>query len=226
MQNSKCKLTTTRSPDCSIDTNMLLTAPSRDWKKLTFYYFADTYINFNSLVVDLFKIYKTRIWMSAINPASFASSALGIQAPSGIGPGAVGVNRTPGGERRQTPQSQDQQPQAVGRNYRPAFTQSFAGDRVIPSTSTYSQSNYAYGNGPFNNNRNNVTSSSYTPSLSSGTDNYAGGFGQRRDFQTLGQSFTSAQNLPSLSRHTTGVSPLPSQHDWSAAFQGLSLNTP
>ena len=43
----------------------------RDWKKLTFYYFADSYINFNSLVTDLFKIYKTRIWMSAINPASF-----------------------------------------------------------------------------------------------------------------------------------------------------------
>ena len=45
----------------------------RDWKKLTFYYFAETYVNFNPLVTDLFKIYKTRIWMSAINPASFAS---------------------------------------------------------------------------------------------------------------------------------------------------------
>ncbi|KAL7275714.1 hypothetical protein RUND412_001339 [Rhizina undulata] len=43
-----------------------------DWKKLTFYYFADSYINFNSLVTDLFKVYKTRIWMSAMNPASFA----------------------------------------------------------------------------------------------------------------------------------------------------------
>ena len=30
-------------------------------------------MNFNPLVTDLFKIYKTRIWMSAINPASFAS---------------------------------------------------------------------------------------------------------------------------------------------------------
>jgi hypothetical protein len=45
---------------------------SRDWKKLTFYYFADSYINFNSLVTDLFKVYKTRIWMSAMNPAAFA----------------------------------------------------------------------------------------------------------------------------------------------------------
>ncbi|TKA61955.1 hypothetical protein B0A49_13319, partial [Cryomyces minteri] len=42
-----------------------------DWKKLTFYYFADNYVNFNPLVTDLFKIWKTRIWMSAINPASF-----------------------------------------------------------------------------------------------------------------------------------------------------------
>ncbi|KAJ6012586.1 hypothetical protein N7522_002941 [Penicillium canescens] len=42
-----------------------------DWKKLTFYYFADSYIDFKSLVADLFKIYKARIWMSAINPAAF-----------------------------------------------------------------------------------------------------------------------------------------------------------
>ena len=45
----------------------------RDWKKLTFFYFADSYINFNPLVTDLFKIYKTRIWMSAINTAAIAS---------------------------------------------------------------------------------------------------------------------------------------------------------
>ena len=60
----------------------------RDWKKLTFYYFADSYINFNPLVTDLFKIYKTRIWMSAINPASFVTPVAGLQLPSGLGPGA------------------------------------------------------------------------------------------------------------------------------------------
>ncbi|KAL6717467.1 hypothetical protein ACLMJK_005382 [Lecanora helva] len=54
-----------------------------DWKKLTFYYFADEYINFNSLVTDLFKIYKTRIWMSAINPASFQTPLGGLQIPGG-----------------------------------------------------------------------------------------------------------------------------------------------
>ncbi|KAG6039090.1 hypothetical protein E4U41_003307 [Claviceps citrina] len=195
-----------------------------DWKKLTFYYFADSYINFNSLVVDLFKIYKTRIWMSAINPASFASPTLGIQAPSGIGPGAVGVNRAPGGERRQTPQSQDQQPPSFSRGYRPAFTQPFASDRGVPSTSAYSHANYAFGNGPFSNNRGNAAP--YAPSLSSGVDSYSGGgLAPQGDFQALDQSFAGTQNLPSPSRHTTGVSPLSSQHDWTAAFQGLSLNT-
>ncbi|KAF9883796.1 hypothetical protein FE257_002780 [Aspergillus nanangensis] len=57
-----------------------------DWKKLTFYYFADSYINFNSLVTDLFKIYKTRIWMSAINPASFVTPpTAGLQHPNPLG---------------------------------------------------------------------------------------------------------------------------------------------
>ncbi|KAL1953377.1 hypothetical protein VTO42DRAFT_2948 [Malbranchea cinnamomea] len=56
-----------------------------DWKKLTFYYFADTYINFNALVTDLFKIYKTRIWMSAINPASFATPSAGLHPPGMYG---------------------------------------------------------------------------------------------------------------------------------------------
>ncbi|KAL3463391.1 hypothetical protein BJX64DRAFT_287417 [Aspergillus heterothallicus] len=57
-----------------------------DWKKLTFYYFADSYINFNSLVTDLFKIYKTRIWMSAINPASFVTPpTAGLPSPNPLG---------------------------------------------------------------------------------------------------------------------------------------------
>lgn len=60
---------------------------------MTFYYFADSYINFNSLVTDLFKIYKTRIWMSAINPASFVTPSAGLQLPSGMGPGAVTLDR-------------------------------------------------------------------------------------------------------------------------------------
>lgn len=64
-----------------------------DWKKLTFYYYAESYVNFNSLVTDLFKTYKTRIWMSAINPASFLTAAAGLPPPSIIGPGAILTHR-------------------------------------------------------------------------------------------------------------------------------------
>lgn len=63
-----------------------------DYKKLTFFYYADCYINFNHLVTDLFKVYKARIWMSAVNPASFAtpSNALSqLPPPSSLGPGAT-----------------------------------------------------------------------------------------------------------------------------------------
>src|SRR5436190_12751320 len=72
----------------------------RDWKKLTFYYFADAYINFNSLVTDLFKIYKTRIWMSAINPASFVTPTTGLQPPGGVNPGTLGYGQDTHADRR------------------------------------------------------------------------------------------------------------------------------
>ncbi|KAK4943228.1 hypothetical protein LTR66_014626 [Elasticomyces elasticus] len=49
-----------------------------DYKKLTFYYYSTTYVNFNILVTELFKHFKTRIWMSAINPASFQSPSSSI----------------------------------------------------------------------------------------------------------------------------------------------------
>jgi hypothetical protein len=61
-----------------------------DYRKLTFFYFAEEYINFNELVTDLFKVYKTRIWMSAINPASFP-------APTSLPRGPI--ERRPGGNR-------------------------------------------------------------------------------------------------------------------------------
>lgn len=56
-------------------------------KKLTFFYYAEAYINFNELVTDLFKMYKTRIWLSAVNPASFPAPT-GPHGPHGPhGPG-------------------------------------------------------------------------------------------------------------------------------------------
>ncbi|KAF2690132.1 hypothetical protein K458DRAFT_99099 [Lentithecium fluviatile CBS 122367] len=67
-----------------------------DHHKLTFYYYAETYVNFNALVADLFKQYKIRIWMSAVNPASVVNpnGQTQIQPPSAIGPGAIMHTRT------------------------------------------------------------------------------------------------------------------------------------
>ncbi|KAK5998015.1 hypothetical protein PT974_00384 [Cladobotryum mycophilum] len=202
-----------------------------DWKKLTFYYFADSYINFNSLVTDLFKIYKTRIWMSAINPASFASPTLGIQAPSGVGPGAVGVGRgASGNERRQNQASQQEQQAQVfsagaqARGLRSGFNQpQLMGDRQAPPTSGYPPSNYAYGpTGVFGNARLN---GSYIPGMAPGIEGFPGAtFGQAGDFQTIRQRFPT-QSLAPGAPHSQGVSPISPQADWTAAFQGLSLNT-
>lgn len=52
-------------------------------------------------MTDLFKIYKTRIWMSAINPASFVTPVTGLQLPSGLGPGAFSPDQDHFSDRRQ-----------------------------------------------------------------------------------------------------------------------------
>jgi hypothetical protein len=46
----------------------------RDRRKLTFYFLADQRIDFRELVRDLFKTYKTRIWMCAMKPDSSGGS--------------------------------------------------------------------------------------------------------------------------------------------------------
>ncbi|PWW71994.1 hypothetical protein C7212DRAFT_302444 [Tuber magnatum] len=84
-----------------------------DWKKLTFYYFADSYINFNSLVTDLFKVYKTRIWMSAMNPASFAHPA-GLHPPGSGPPGSGALGAI--GESNELQNQIMHQPQYSGHN--------------------------------------------------------------------------------------------------------------
>jgi hypothetical protein len=180
-----------------------------DWKKLTFYYFADAYINFNSLVTDLFKIYKTRIWMSAINPASFASPTLGIQAPSGIGPGAE--QQTPGF------------PQA-GRGLRPGFNQPSFAERAVPPPSGYPPAVYGYGQAAtFGNPR---AGGAYAPSSTTGLDGLAGNAYQTPgDMQGMHHRFGSAQVGPGTVPHSQGVSSLTGQAEWTSAFQGLSLNS-
>ncbi|KAF1834350.1 PSP1 domain-containing protein [Decorospora gaudefroyi] len=62
-----------------------------DYHKLTYFYYAESYVNFNELVTDLFKQYKVRIWMSAVNPASVVNPAgmSQVPPPSAIGPGAI-----------------------------------------------------------------------------------------------------------------------------------------
>lgn len=100
-----------------------------DNKKLTFYYFAESYVNFNELVSDLFKLFKTRIWMSAVNPASFASSS---------------------------PTHAIAQPQSTLRNHMPSQAQG-APSAFPPSTVPYGQQSPAgfdsvggFGSAPYN----------------------------------------------------------------------------
>lgn len=56
-----------------------------DRRKLTFYYYASQRIDFRELVRDLFKIYKTRIWMCASNPTSMANANVPLGAPGATG---------------------------------------------------------------------------------------------------------------------------------------------
>ncbi|CRK43701.1 hypothetical protein BN1723_005808 [Verticillium longisporum] len=208
-----------------------------DWKKLTFYYFADAYINFNSLVTDLFKIYKTRIWMSAINPASFASPTLGIQAPSGIGPGAVGIQRAAQNpERRQqqppAPQQQQQHEQQhasftganpAARGLPNTFSPSVGGDRGLPAPGSgygqVPQSGYPYAHLGAVGNANRQTNMPYSAGVMPSLDTYSypqsGDYAMRGRFQTPPQGSTP---------HDSSISTLTPTGDW-PAFQGLSLNT-
>ncbi|TVY17704.1 Uncharacterized protein LARI1_G003234 [Lachnellula arida] len=194
-----------------------------DWKKLTFYYFADAYINFNSLVTDLFKVYKTRIWMSAINPASFASPSLGLQAPSGIGPGAVGVSRTAQSERRppQPEQPAYAAPQA-GRGYQGVFAQPFTPsvDRGTMPPTAFQPSGYTYGYSPFNAAPRNVgVSPGYVPA-----DTF-GAFAATSDYQSVPARYPSPHGAtPTHDGADYGRNGLSTPNEaWINNFQGLSM---
>ncbi|KAH8907066.1 hypothetical protein BR93DRAFT_879358 [Coniochaeta sp. PMI_546] len=203
-----------------------------DWKKLTFYYFADSYINFNSLVTDLFKIYKTRIWMSAINPASFANPTLGLQAPSGIGPGAVGVGRGSQERRQNTAAASEQgasfpaQAQNAGQrvirpsNSHPSFNeQSVVGPTaygITPAANFPPYSAYSpFGGAP------RPGAAPYAQSMMQPMDQFQPGYPQPTDYQ-MGRG-RYPLNPAGNGLHDQNVSPLGSQ-DWANAFQGLSLN--
>jgi hypothetical protein len=196
---------------------------------LTFYYFADSYINFNSLVTDLFKIYKTRIWMSAINPASFASPTLGLQAPSGIGPGAVGVGRgSSTADRRQTAQQESQAPYSspaqASRGAQPTFPGSFAADRAIAPGAAYPAPNYPYNPYSAFGNASRSGALPYAPGMMQNLDAYAGNFPQGAgDYAGRGR-FPTPQ-APGAQHDPTAPALGPQAADWVGAFQGLSLNS-
>lgn len=209
-----------------------------DWKKLTFYYFADAYINFNSLVTDLFKVYKTRIWMSAINPASFASPSLGLQAPSGIGPGAVGVGRNAQTERRQVQEQQQQQQASFAspnpnRGYASAFPPppQFTTDRSPIPPNGFSPTAYTYGYSPFSGASPRSAGTS-APGGYVGMMDPLGGFPAAIDYQ-LPARFPSPHGAGTggeggggveYARQAGGALGSPSE-GWIAGFQGLSMGS-
>lgn len=156
--------------------------------------------------------------MSAINPASFASPSLGLQTPSGIGPGAVGVGRGVPNERRQN-QQQEQQPtfsssSAPPRPFSAAFVSPFGTERAAaPFSQPPYPSNYmGFTNVP------RPAVGSYTPSVDPYATAFPGG-----DYQLRSRAFpppsttTPQQDQP--------ISPLTTQNDWASSFQGLSLNS-
>ncbi|CAI6315391.1 unnamed protein product [Periconia digitata] len=91
-QEAKAKrLAVTKTADHGFPMEILDAEFQADHHKITFFYYAEHYVNFNPLVADLFKHYKIRIWMSAVNPASVVNPAgmMQVPPPSAIGPGAI-----------------------------------------------------------------------------------------------------------------------------------------
>ncbi|KAL4907297.1 hypothetical protein BDW74DRAFT_148895 [Aspergillus multicolor] len=166
-----------------------------DWKKLTFYYFADSYINFNSLVTDLFKIYKTRIWMSAINPASFVTPpTAGLHSPNPLSYGPD----TPG----------DRAHQRDGRGFGPPRDGLDVGrDGVGLLRSGYGDAYQQFG----------LTSRQPETSLPVDpfTSYQPGGYGslEYNDYATTSGGNTGSSRMQ------------PAPGEWMSRFQGLSLNS-
>ncbi|KXJ96874.1 hypothetical protein Micbo1qcDRAFT_3757 [Microdochium bolleyi] len=200
-----------------------------DWKKLTFYYFADAYINFNALVTDLFKIYKTRIWMSAINPASFASPTLGLQAPSGVGIGSAGGRGAGNTTNDQRPTPRQDGPSAFatsttpGRAMQPSFNQPFnvSADRSPGPTGAYPPSGYGYSAyGPF---ATGPRTGGYVPGMMQTMDGYPGGLHSNDYAAEVRGRFPSPHAGPGPQEQ--GPPGMADHPDWIHTFQGLSLNS-
>merc|ERR1712000_234908 len=183
-----------------------------DSKKLTFYYFADSYINFNNLVTDLFKVYKTRIWMSAINPASFQTptASLGlVPAPAGQ---SFGANEGANGRQRPYGGRQQPDPMAFNNPYEPE--PGMRGSYIAPPFPGFPPGiqpgqapGLAPGMGPFGGNMpGDPFGDYYQPSynlLNPNAPNFASG-------------------RPDMGSRASNQSPT---NEWAGRFQGLSLGS-
>lgn len=184
-------------------------------------------------MTDLFKIYKTRIWMSAINPASFASPTLGLQAPSGIGPGAVGLGRGGGGgngpahNERRPNQQQEQQASFAGggagaRSFQPAFSQPFGPERSMAANNSYPASAYPYSAYGAFSPAGRSGAMGYS-AMVAGMDPYGGAFPSSTDYQSMQARFPSPHGTPSGQDAKSPAAGASSE--WLNNFQSLSLNT-
>lgn len=169
--------------------------------------------------------------MSAINPASFASPSLGLQAPSGIGPGAVGITRPNQGERRAQPQEQPTYGASsqVSRVY---LGGPFADttERSQQPSGSYQQPNYAYGYSSFAAPRSSTMSAAGYPSnVMQNVDSFSP-FQATADYQQTMPSGFLPSNAATAS-HTGGEyvrqgnGHPPGNDAWINAVQALSLNS-
>lgn len=169
--------------------------------------------------------------MSAINPASFASPSAGLQAPSGVGPGAVGVrNMVP--DRRT--QQQDQAQLYGSRSYDTGYTQPFPSgtDRALmpqPSYQTAPTDYPPYGYTPFAAAPRNMNApmGSYNPAMMQQMDPYASsGYATPPDFQSNAGRYPSPHGgilQEDYARQGSGHNG--GGEGWMNSFQGLSLNS-
>lgn len=164
--------------------------------------------------------------MSAINPASFASPSLGIQAPSGVGPGAVGANRNTLSDRRPQPEGSAYSTSASGGvMYQNAFT-SHASDRITQQGGVFPPTGYTYGYTGFP-----------APPRSSGTSMSGFNPGVAQQLDSLSGFATPIPDYPQLppqqsaySREGGGFGQppnvLPTNNDaWLSSFQQLSMGS-
>jgi len=161
--------------------------------------------------------------MSAINPASFASPSLGLQAPSGIGPGAVGVSRAIQSERRPQPAEQPSYgvPQSA-RGFQGQFASPFASalDRGAMPPTAFQPSTYTYGYSPFAAAPRNVASSGgFVP-----MDPFAA-YAQTSDYQGMPNRFPSPHVTPTQDQMEFGRNGQAQNDAWINSFQGLSMNS-